>query len=89
MERYITYRELSAWEYMLIIQPDVWLFCHTKHHIEEFMDAGHIYLGAPWTAAYTKHLRIKGPCVGNGGLSLRNVSKLTDILKTASSNERN
>lgn len=88
------YREFQEYEYMLIIQPDVWLLKGDKELLP-FMEEGLDYIGAPWPTGkiiykYTfrgigyvpKFISCPKTCyVGNGGLSFRRVQGVLDLLK--------
>lgn len=63
------YDMFSEYEYMLIYQTDAFVF---KDELDYFMGLGYDWYGAPWP-----HLRDR---VGNGGLSLRKVSKMREIV---------
>lgn len=63
------YDMFSEYEYMLICQTDAFVF---KDELDYFMGLGYDWYGAPWS-----HLKDK---VGNGGLSLRKVSKMREIV---------
>lgn len=64
------YDMFSDYEYILICQTDVFIF---KDELDYFMELGYDWYGAPWP-----HLKDK---VGNGGLSLRKVSKMREIVE--------
>ena len=66
------YEQFSIFEYILICQDDCWVY---EDRLDEFMELGYDYYGAPWP-----HL---GNSVGNGGLSLRRVSKMLEITKSS------
>lgn len=88
------YKEFAEYEYMLIAQTDT-LILDQGNEIERFMDAGYDYWGAPWEEKqefwfyttkgilYEKfHIGKKFLLrVGNGGFSLRNISKTIHLLK--------
>ena len=87
------YLAFEDYEYILIIQPDVWLLKGEKEIIP-FLESGFDYIGAPWTEGKTIYKytfrgigyfprRISCPrvCyVGNGGLSLRRVQGVLGLL---------
>lgn len=56
------------YEYVLIYQTDCWVF---EDRLDEFIKLGYDWYGAAWPHANNR--------VGNGGLSLRNVSKMLEI----------
>ena len=88
MESSRIYRALEAWDYTLIVQPDVWIFGDADKLIQ-FIETQPIYLGGPWTEEYCQHLGIEGEYCGNGGLSLRHNKRVAEILETATDkNER-
>ena len=65
------YKSFRGYEYMLLVQTDAWIL--SLDNIEKWMDRGFDYVGAPiisnvahWPSA---------PVCGNGGLSLRRISK--------------
>lgn len=69
------YNRFIEFDYILIYQTDCWALDMSK--LDEWVKQGFDYIGAPiianqldWTAA---------PCCGNGGLSLRKVSKFLYI----------
>lgn len=67
------YRVFRGYRYILIYQLDAFVF---EDRLMHFCGLGYDYIGAPWLSGA---VRFKGgePCVryvGNGGLSLRNVS---------------
>ncbi len=76
---YDFYNTFSDYEYILIYQPDCWVFNDT---LEEWCDKGYDYIGGP---IYSKLSNwpsvVKGgrPAVGNGGLSLRKISTMLKI----------
>ena len=55
-------------EYVLIYQVDCWVY---KDELDDLIKLGYDYYGAPWPMYNNK--------VGNGGLSLRKVSKMIEI----------
>ena len=68
------YQEISDFDYLLIVQTDAYVFSNS---IDDFSE--YDYIGAPWVRDPIKN--IKG-CVGNGGLSLRNIQKIKSILNS-------
>ena len=88
MESPRIYRSLNAWEYTLIVQPDVYIFGTAKRLID-FIEMKPVYLGGPWTEEYCRKLGITGEYCGNGGLSLRHNKHIGDLLeKSSHKNER-
>lgn len=73
------YERFSAeYEYMLICQLDVWLFCD---QLEYWCNKGYDYIGAPIYHAYNKHrFTQKFLGIGNGGFSLRRISHCLRIV---------
>lgn len=67
------YKQFQAYEYCLIFQTDSVLFPNSPFDISYFL--GYDYVGAPWK--WNK----KHPG-GNGGLSLRKIQTMIDILTT-------
>ncbi len=65
------YDMFSEYEYMLIYQPDAWVF---KDELEYWCNKGYDHIGAPnlYNAYYDIYIQIGG--VGNGGFSLRKIS---------------
>ena len=83
LERPQFYEPFFPWKYMLIVQPDVWLFNNPTKSLEYFIDKNPIYVGAPWTKDYASKIGINDPASGNGGLSLRDTKRLSNILKNS------
>ncbi len=69
------YAEFSAYKYILIHQPDAYVF---RDDLMEWCMKGYDYLGAPWTEARNGIIELNG--VGNGGLSLRKVESFLYVL---------
>ena len=75
------------YEWMLISQPDAFLF---SNQISHFCSLGYDYYGAPWLKGFPKYrflfnrwpIRINPGrfYVGNGGLSLRKLNSTIDLL---------
>ena len=61
----------TDFEYILIYQTDCWIF---EDKLDYFIDMGYDWYGAPWPFWNNQ--------VGNGGLSLRNVSKMIEIVNS-------
>lgn len=88
------YRCFEAYDYMLLIQTDVWLV-KGEEALEPFLQCGYDYIGAPWLEGnkiypYTFRGigklpdRITHPkiCfVGNGGFSLRKINSFIRLLE--------
>lgn len=83
------YRKFCDYKYMLICQPDAWILKGEKT-LRQFIGFGYDYIGAPWNPGMKIQLFDKGIlrwysktyelCVGNGGLSLRNINSTIRIL---------
>lgn len=76
---YDFYNDFSDYEYMLIYQTDCWLF---KNDVEKFCDMGYDYIGPPIYSKYSFWPSFNSsnrPVVGNGGFSLRKISKMKEI----------
>lgn len=73
------YRRFELYDFILIVQLDVFVF---RDELEHFCEQGYDYIGAPWLAGYSEYniLKRKVLHVGNGGFSLRRVSKCIEIL---------
>lgn len=70
------YQRFAKYDYMLIVQPDCWLF---KDKLDEYCALGYDYIGAPWPAR--KGVPKEGG-VGNGGFCLRRIDKFIEICNT-------
>lgn len=81
MERASFYNDYKEWDFMLIVQPDVWMFRTSGKTIEDFMKFDKVYLGAPWSKQYAQNLGIDKELCGNGGFSLRKPKALCEVLK--------
>lgn len=62
------YELFNHYDYILIYQTDCWVF---EDRLDYFMELGYDYYGAPWP--------IYNDQVGNGGFSLRKVSKMIEL----------
>ena len=72
------YKRFSAYKRMLIYQTDAFVF---KDELQYWCSKRYDYIGAPWFEGF--HLKTGGAQpigAGNGGVSLRNVSKFKNIL---------
>lgn len=91
-EQWKFYDAFKNWKYMLIYQTDAWVF---KDELEKFLKLDYDYIGGPWLkkqlTGWTKeeYQKIKNfddllpkYCVGNGGLSLRKISKFASVCKS-------
>lgn len=67
------YQRFEKYEYMLIYQLDAFVF---SDRLEEFCDLGYDYIGAPINEGGWKKYH-----VGNGGLSLRKISSVLNLLE--------
>ena len=78
MVSYDFYNSFSNYEYILIYQGDCYLF---KDEIIEWCNKGYDYIGAPILSNtdWQKETKRQFPLVGNGGLSLRKISKFMEI----------
>lgn len=73
------YKQFIDSEYILIYQLDAWVF---RDELEYWCSQGYHYIGAPWSFKGTNNaVNIGG--VGNGGFSLRHVSKSIEVLDEA------
>lgn len=66
------YIDCKEYEYMLIFQTDCWLMDGYYHFLDNWLNKGFDYVGAPILT--NKQHWPSSPCCGNGGLSLRKVS---------------
>jgi len=76
---YNFYNTFNDYEYMLIYQPDCWIF---NDKLDEWCDKGYDYVGAPIYSKLSKWpslLRGNRPVVGNGGFSLRKIETMLKI----------
>ena len=87
---------LQSWFYEMFAPDYRWMLIHQldafllENHISAFCELGYDYYGAPWQSGFPQYrfafnrwpIRINGKRfkVGNGGLSLRNLSKTVDLL---------
>lgn len=69
------YELFKDFDYVLIYQTDCWVF---EDNLDYFMNLGYDWYGAPWP--HIKNM------VGNGGLSLRKVSKMLEITSNDNGN---
>ncbi|HZY81116.1 MAG TPA: DUF5672 family protein [Cyclobacteriaceae bacterium] len=74
------YKAFSEYDYMLIYQPDAFIF---RDELEQWMEADYDYIGAPFWFYYTT-IREKAQYggVGNGGFSLRKISSMQRVLNS-------
>lgn len=73
-EKYEFYEIFSGYEYILIYQPDAWIF---ENRLEYFIDLGYDYIGA----IHMLKANGNGGRIGNGGFSLRKPKKLSEVCK--------
>ena len=68
------YANFSEYNYILIYQPDGWVF---KDELDLWCEQGYDYIGAPWFENFEKADENSKMLnyVGSGGMSLRNVNK--------------
>ena len=73
------YERFKDYDYLLVYQLDAWVF---RDELEEWCSKGYDYVGAPWFEEWRNHEEgYELMCVGNGGFSLRKVSKFLKITK--------
>ena len=75
------YRNFSNYEFMLIYQLDGFVF---SDRLKEFCRLGYDYIGAPIPYTAWHHMP---SLVGNGGVSLRRISKIIKLLINVNVNE--
>lgn len=67
------YRRFSDFEFMLVHQLDAWVF---RDALADWCGRGIDYVGAPWFEKHLDHeCGVDFWCVGNGGFSLRRISR--------------
>lgn len=71
------YLTFSEYKYMLVCQLDVYIF---RDELADWCDKGYDYIGAPLFASYTNTTTDRGAMTGNGGLSLRLISKMLYVM---------
>lgn len=79
------YEAFLDYEYMLIVQTDAWVF---KDELQFWCDHKYDYIGAPWCHYCSDIMKChyiekptNGPIIGNGGFSLRKISKFIEVTK--------
>lgn len=77
-KRWEFYNAFSDYEYMLIYQPDCWIF---DDNLDYFISLGYDYMGAPWFSIDSKENKATLTRCGNGGFSLRRIDKFMDVCK--------
>ena len=70
------YEEFADYEYMLVYQPDCWVF---RDELEYWCNKGYDYIGAPYLYTRNDEYKLKAVQVGNGGFSLRKISFWIDL----------
>ena len=71
------YLRFKDYDYLLIYQLDAWVF---RDELDEWCQKGYDYIGAPWFKDWFTHEEgYDFFCVGNGGLSLRKVSRFLKV----------
>lgn len=71
MLSYDFYNTFNSYEYLLIYQLDAWVF---QDELNMWCKKGYEYIGSPWFNKCLSHEEGEDLwCVGNGGLSLRNI----------------
>ena len=77
-KRWEFYDSFSEYLYMLIYQPDCWVFGDS---IDYFISLDYDYIGAPWLEIDTQANTAKLTRCGNGGFSLRRIDKFMEVCK--------
>ncbi len=75
------YARFSAFEYMLIYQPDAFVF---RDELDAWCAKGYDYIGAPWPWLFLKEVPRAGihwRRIGNGGFSLRRIQTMLWVLE--------
>lgn len=78
------YKAFTGYEYMLIAQTDAWIF---KDELLMWCKKQYDYIGAPWCQFCRNSIRCNyeqssdRAIVGNGGLSLRKISKFVEATR--------
>lgn len=82
------YKSFCSFEFILILQPDAIIF---RDELDYWVQQPYDYIGAPWYEGYEFNInldkfsgnnsRAVRMHVGNGGLSLRRVSKCIDLIR--------
>lgn len=76
------YKKFKQYRYMLIYQLDCWVF---RDELQYWCDKGYDYIGSPWFTEIVKYAPGQAFLgVGNGGFSLRNISKMHKVLMRVS-----
>ena len=74
------YLIFSSFSHLVIVQLDVWIF---GTNIETWLALPYAQIGAPWLGLKGEELSMIG--VGNGGLSIRNISIVIRLLESSRS----
>jgi len=76
-------RFASEHDYLLICQPDAWVF---RDELESWCEKNYDYIGAPWILGHPERAdRIRFKAVGNGGFSLRKIGFCLETLSASGS----
>ena len=70
------YEQFSEYEYMLVYQPDCWVF---RDELEYWCNKEYDYIGSPYLNTSTDLDYFDNCSIGNGGLSLRNINFFINI----------
>lgn len=70
------YEAFRDYEYILLYQLDCWVF---EDSVSYFVSLGYDYIGAPWFVIDRERNTAVPERCGNGGFSLRRVSKLAEV----------
>ena len=70
------YECFSEYEYMLVYQPDCWVF---RNELEYWCNKGYDYIGSPYLNVSTNLDYFDNCLIGNGGFSLRNINFFINI----------
>ena len=73
------YKLYSNFDYMFLYQLDAWVF---KNELEYWVNQGYDYIGAPWFEDTENENSKIIHRSGNGGLSLRKISSMIELLST-------
>ena len=65
------YERFNKYEYILIYQPDAWVF---KDELEYWINKNYDYIGAPFFYLISSKYYLNSLNIGNGGFSLRNIN---------------
>ena len=73
------YECFSEYEYMLVYQPDCWVF---RNELEYWVNKEYDYVGSPFILNYEYKYYLTTQChIGNGGFSLRKISFFKNLCK--------